>query len=152
MLLKNFLKTLSIFTGLSDRDFDSLAHALEIREYPDGHAIIQEGRRGKELYLLVEGRVKVSHYQDETGLLEQVNLLQPGELFGLLALVDHLPTSASCISEGPVKIGVLQHNACNLLQKSSAPIALGFQLAMAKQLASLLRHQEVILRSVPHQV
>jgi CRP/FNR family cyclic AMP-dependent transcriptional regulator len=152
MLLKNFLKTQSIFTGLSDRDFDSLAHALEIREYPDGHAIIQEGRRGKELYLLVEGRVKVSHYHDQTGLLEQINLLHPGELFGLLALVDQLPTSASCVSAGPVKIGVLQHNAYNLLKKSSAPIALGFQLAMAKQLASLLRHQEKLLKSIPLQV
>lgn len=149
MLLKNFLKTQSIFMGFSDHDFDSLAQALEIREYPDGHAIIQEGRRGKELYLLVEGRVKVAQYHDETGLLEQINLVQPGELFGLLSLIDHLPTSASCISAGPVKIGVLQHNAYNLLAKSSAPIALGFQLAMAKQLASLIRHQEEMLKSVP---
>lgn len=152
MLLKNFLKTQSIFTGLSDRDFDSLSHAFEIREYPDGHTIIQEGRSGKELYLLVEGRVKVDQYLAETGQLVQINLVQPGELFGLLALIDHFPTSASCIAAGPVKTGVLQHNAYTLLAQSSAPIALGFQLAMAKQLASLLRHQEEMLKSFPHQV
>ncbi|MHB1188394.1 cyclic nucleotide-binding domain-containing protein [Thiobacillus sp.] len=152
MMLKNFLKSQSVFTDLSDRDLDALAHALEIREYPDGHAIIQEGRSGKELYLLVEGRVNVAQYNDETGLMEQINLVQPGELFGLLSLVDHLPTSASCISAGPVKIGVLQHNAYNLLAQSSAPIALGFQLAMAKQLASVLRHQKEVLRSVPQQI
>jgi CRP/FNR family transcriptional regulator, cyclic AMP receptor protein len=152
MLLKNFLKSQSIFTGLSDRDFDAMAHAIEIREYPDGRAIIQEGRPGKELYLLVEGQVSVAQYHAKTGLLEQINLLQPGALFGLLSLVDHLPTSASCFSAGPVKIGVLQPSVYNLLAQSSAPIALGFQLAMAKQLASLLRHQEEILSSVPHQV
>jgi CRP-like cAMP-binding protein len=149
MLLKNFLKSQPIFSGLSDRDLDALAHALEIREYPDGHAIIKEGVSGKELYLLVEGQVKVAQYDVVSGLQEQIKLLQPGELFGLLSLIDHLPTSASCISVGPVKIGVLQHNAYNLLAKSSAPIALGFQLAIARQLAAVLRQQEDVLRSVP---
>jgi len=151
MLLKYFLKSQSVFADLSDRDLDALAHALEIREYPDGHTIIQEGRSGKELYLLVEGRVNVNQYIDETGEMEKINLVQPGELFGLLSLIDHLPTSASCISAGPVKIGVLQHNAYNLLAQSSAPIALGFQLAMTKQLASLLRHQEETLKRLPPQ-
>jgi len=152
MLLKNFLKSQSVFTDLSDRDLDALAHALEIQRYPDGHTIIQEGLSGKKLYLLVEGRVNVAQYNHETGLMEHINLVQPGELFGLLSLIDQFPTSASCISAGPVKIGVLQHNAYNLLSHSSAPIALGFQLAMAKQLASVLRHQEEILRSAPPQV
>jgi len=152
MLLKNFLKSQPIFIGLRDHDLDALARAIEIREFPDGHAIIQEGRSGKELYLLIEGQVKVARYNAETGQLEQINLIQPGELFGMLSLIDHLSTSASCISAGAVKIGVLQRNAYNLLAQASAPIAQGFQLAVAKQLASLLRHQEKVLRSVPRQV
>jgi CRP-like cAMP-binding protein len=152
LLLKNFLKSQPIFIGLRDRDLDALARAIEIREFPAGHAIIQEGRSGKELYLLIEGQVKVAQYNAETGQLEEINLIQPGELFGLLSLIDHLSTSASCISAGPVKIGVLQRNAYNLLAQASAPIAQGFQLAVAKQLALLLRHQEKLLRSVPHRV
>lgn len=146
MLLKNFLKSHSIFADLSDRDLDALVLALEIRDYPDQHIIIKEGRSGKELYVLLEGRIEVAQYNAATGLLEEINLIQPGELFGLLSLVDHLPTSACCISAGPVKVGVLQHNAFTLLAQSSAPIALGFQLATGKQLASVLRHQEEILK------
>lgn len=152
MLLKNFLKSQSVFEGLSDHDYDALAHAFEIREYPDGHTIIKEGKSGKELYLLVEGQVKVARYNAVTGLLEEINLVQPGELFGLISLVDHLPISASCISAGPVKIGVLQHSGYDLLAHSFAPIALEFQLAMAKQLASVLRHQEETLRSISQKV
>jgi len=149
MLLKNFLKRQPIFIGLSDRDLDALARAIEIREYPDGYAIIQEGRSGKELFLLVEGQVKVAQYNAGTGRLEQINLVQPGELFGLLSLIDHLSASASCISVGPVKIGVLQRNAYNLLAQASAPIAHGFQLAIVKQLTMVLRHQERTLRTIP---
>lgn len=147
MLLKNFLKSQPIFFGLSDRDLDALAQALEVRQHPDKHTIIQEGRSGKELYLLIEGQVQVSKYNKKTGQLEQINLVQPGELFGLLSLIDHSATSANCIAVGPVKIGVLQRNAFNLLAQASAPIAHGFQIATAKQLASVLHHQEKALKT-----
>lgn len=148
MLLKNFLKSQPIFVGLSDRDLDALAHAIEIREHPSQHTIIQEGRSGKELYLLIEGEVSVDKYNSKNGQLERINVLQPGELFGLLSLIDRLATSASCTSIGPVKVGVLQHNAFNLLAQASAPIAHGFQIATAKQLSSLLRHQEIMLGTI----
>lgn len=152
MLLKNFLKCQPIFRSLCDRDLDALARAIEVREHPDKHTIIQEGLSGKELYLLIEGQVSVVKYNLKNGQLERINLVQPGELFGLLSLIDHLTTSASCISYGPVKIGVLQRNAYNLLAQASAPIAHGFQIATAKQLASVLRHQEKALRTVPFHI
>lgn len=150
MLLKHFLKSQPIFFGLSDRDLDALARALEVREHPDKHAIIQEGRTGKELYLLIEGEVQVSKYNTKTGQLEPINRVKPGELFGLLALIDHSTTTANCIAVGPVKVGVLQRNAFNLLAQASAPIAHGFQIATAKQLASVLRHQEKALSRIAH--
>lgn len=145
MLLKHFLKSQPIFFSLSDRDLDALAHALEVRQYPDRHCIIQEGRSGKELYLLIEGEIQVSKYNTKNGQLEPINLVKPGELFGLLSLIDHSTTSANCIAVGPVKVGVLQRNAFNLLEQASAPIAHGFQIATAKQLASVLQHQEKAL-------
>ena len=69
MLLRNFLKSQSVFKGLSDHDCDALAHAFGVRGCPDGHTIIKEGQTGKELYLLVEGHVKVARYNSVTGLL-----------------------------------------------------------------------------------
>jgi CRP-like cAMP-binding protein len=148
MLLKNFLKSHSVFHHLPDRDLDALAHAFMIREYGDGQTIIKEGKSGKELYLLVEGQVKVAHYHPLKGSLEDLKLLHPGELFGLLSLVDHLPSAASCIAVGPVKVGVLPRTGYNLLAQSAAPIALGFQLAVAHQLAADLRHRDETLRSM----
>jgi CRP-like cAMP-binding protein len=148
MLLKNFLKSQSVFHNLSDQELDALAHAFMIREYADDQAIIQEGKSGKELYLLVEGQVKVAHYDPLSGSLEGLKLLQPGELFGVLSLVDHLPSAASCIAVGSVKVGVLQRSGYNLLAQSAAPIALGFQLALARQLAADLRHRDETLRSL----
>lgn len=148
MILKNFIKSHSVFQGLSDRDLDALAHAFMIKEYADGQGIIQEGKSGKELYLLVEGRVKVAHYNPVDGALEELKQLSPGEIFGLLSLVDRLPSAASCIAVGPVKVGVLQRSGYDMLARSASPIALGFQLAVARQLASDLRHRDDMLRGL----
>jgi hypothetical protein len=49
---------------------------------------------------------------------------------------------------GSVKVGVLQRSGYNLLAQSAAPIALGFQLALARQLAADLRHRDETLRSL----
>lgn len=146
MQLKHFLKSHSLFRNLSVSDCDALAHAFEIREYAAGDGIVREGKPGKELYLLIEGEVRVTQYNLVTGELEERKALRPGELFGLLSLIDHLPTAAGCVATTPVKVGVLGRTGYNLLAQSAAPIALSFQFAVAKQLAADLRHQDESLR------
>ena len=148
MLLKNFLKSQSVFSGVAENDLDALSLAIYVQEFPDASIIVQEGKQGKELYLLVEGKVKVTHYAPLSGVLEVLNELKAGELFGVLSLVDHLPSAASCVAVGAVKVGILPRTAYNLLAKSSAPIALNFQLAVAKQIANDLRHRNDTLRSL----
>ena len=148
MLLKNFLKSQSVFSGVAENDLDALSLAIYVQEFPDASIIVQEGKQGKELYLLVEGKVKVTHYAPLSGVLEVLNELKAGELFGVLSLVDHLPSAASCVAVGAVKVGILPRTAYNLLAKSSAPIALNFQLAVARQIANDLRHRNDTLRSL----
>lgn len=150
MLLKSFLKRQSYFKHLSEPDLDALAHAIYVESYPDGHLFAQEGKLGKEMYVLVEGEVKVMRYNPATSESEELKSLKPGEMFGLLSLTDHLPAVASCLAHGPVKVGVLPRTGYNLLSRSAVPIALGFQLAVAKQLASDIRHRNHTLRGLLH--
>jgi len=148
MFLKNFLKSQSVFGGLAENDLDALSRAIYVQEFPDASTIVQEGKQGKELYLLVEGKVKVTHYHPLSGVLNVLKELKAGELFGVLSLVDHLPSAASCVAIGAVKVGILPRTAYNLLAKSSAPIALNFQLAVARQIANDLRHRNDTLRGL----
>lgn len=148
MFLKNFLKSESVFGSLAENDLDALSRAIYVQEFPDAYTIVQEGKQGKELYLLVEGKVNVTHYHPLTGVLNVLKVLEAGEVFGVLSLVDHLPSAATCVAAGPVKVGILPRSAYNLLAKSSAPIALRFQLAVASQIANDLRHRNDTLRSL----
>jgi len=135
-----------MFKHLAEHDLDALARAIYIEEFPAEQVLVEEGKLGKVLYLLVEGEIKVMHYEPLSGVLEELKTLKPGEMFGLLSLVDHLPAAASCVAHGPVKVGILPRTGYNFLSKSVAPIALGFQLAVAGQLASDLRHRNETLR------
>jgi CRP-like cAMP-binding protein len=147
MLLKSFLKCQSFFKNLTEPDLDALARAIYVEDRPAGHLLVQEGKLGKDLYILVEGEVKVTRYNPLNGESEELKVLKPGEMFGLLSLADRLPAAASCVAHGPVKVGILTRTGYNLLSKSAAPIALGFQFAVAEQLASDIRQRNVSLRS-----
>lgn len=148
MLLKSFLKCQSNFKHLPEPDLDALAHAFYVEDRPDGYLLVQEGKPGKNLYILVEGDVRAVRYNPLTGELEELKKIQPGEMFGLLSLADHQPAVASCVAHGPVKVGILPRTGYNVLSKSAAPIALGFQLAIAEQLASDIRSRNNTLRGL----
>lgn len=148
MLLKSFLKFQSHFKHLTESDLDALTHAIYVEDRPAGQLLVQEGKLGKELYILVEGEVEIMRYNPLTGASEELKVLKPGEMFGLLSLADHLPAAASCVAHGPVKVGILTRTGYNLLSKSAAPIALGFQFAVAEQLASDIRHRNNTLRGL----
>lgn len=148
MLLKSFLKRHSSFKHLAEPDLDALAHAFYVEDRPAEHLLVQEGKRGKNLYILVEGEVRVTRYNPITGESEELKMIKPGEMFGLLSLADHLPAVASCVAHGPVKVGILPRTGYDILSKSAAPIALGFQLAMAEQLASDIRYRNNTLRGL----
>jgi CRP-like cAMP-binding protein len=148
MLLKSFLKRQSNFKHLTETDLDALARALSIEDRPAGDLLVQEGKIGKDLYVLVEGEVRVTRYNPLTGESEELKMIKPGEMFGLLSLADNLPAVASCVAHGAVKVGILPRTGYHLLSRSAAPIALGFQLAMAEQLASDIRSRNNTLRGL----
>lgn len=148
MLLKSFLKRHTHFKHLTEPDLNTLAQAIYVEEKPTETLLVQEGKLGKDLYILVEGEVKVLRYNPLTGESEELKTIQPGEMFGLLSLADHLPAVASCVAHGPIKVGILPRTGYNFLSKSAAPIALGFQLAVAEQLASDIRHRNNTLRGL----
>lgn len=148
MLFKNFLKTLPSFQFFSETDIDALSKAMYVREYPEGHTFIRQGQKGKELYLLVEGKVNVSRYDDLTGASDNLKTLLAGEIFGLLSLIDTLPAAASCTALEPVKVANLSRTTYNLLFQSAAPIAYHFQYLVAQQLARDLYDRNESLRKL----
>ena len=56
--------------------------------------VFEENSRGREMYVIHSGRVKISK-SDEAGHETVLAILESGEMFGEMALVDQTPRSAA---------------------------------------------------------
>lgn len=94
---KAFLKRVALFSGLGERQLDTLAAASVRRSFPRGRMIVAEGESSQSLYILLSGSAKVQR-SDTEGKEVILAVLEPGECFGEMSLLDNEPRSASVIT------------------------------------------------------
>ena len=70
--------------------------------YEDKSIIFLEGETGNELYVIQEGRVKISKFINNEEVL--FDILKKGDIFGEMAIIENKPRNASAFSEGQVKL------------------------------------------------
>ncbi len=70
------------------------------RTYPDDTMIFSEHEPGNELYIIQQGKVKITKIINNQEVLLAV--LQEGDIFGEMALLENKPRSASAIAYGDV--------------------------------------------------
>lgn len=64
--------------------------------------IFLEGEVGNELYVIQEGRVKITKFLNDEEVL--LDILKKGDIFGEMAIIENKPRNASAFSEGEVKL------------------------------------------------
>lgn len=139
MHLNEFLLASPMFAGFSPDELESLSRSMRIEHYPDGHVFMCEGEPGDALYLILDGQVAVTRLNRQNRAVDRLHTMAAGELFGLIALVDHGKRTATCTAAGAVTAASLPVTAFALLYDSNAPIAHHFQLMIARQLAHDMR-------------
>ncbi len=135
----DFLQSVPILAEFEAQELAVLEQAMVLRAYPDGHTFVGEDKRGSEIFLLVEGEVVATHKRAVLRGQDIYEHLRPGDLFGLVALVDHRREWATYRAVGPVSAASLPYNVFELLFTANAPIAHHFQHLIALQLAHDLR-------------
>jgi MFS family permease len=84
---------------------EQVAGDLSEVSYAAGEPIIREGEVGDRFYILASGRTSV------TSAGEERPELGPGDSFGEIALVRHVPRTASVVAIGPVEVFTLDRDA-----------------------------------------
>ncbi len=143
-----YLKHINLFSNIDEREMQELAERTTMREFSRGKLILHPDAPPEMVYLIKEGRVKVSRYSP--GGREQIlALLEPGDLFGEFSLVGE---------REPVHVEAFEDSLICALPRAEF-IALirsqpGLMLHVMKILADRLRRAEeeiadIVFRTVP---
>jgi CRP-like cAMP-binding protein len=79
--------------GLSAAEMKLLATFSTEERFRDGSMIFREGEKGDKLYIVLDGRVRISKFIPGVGE-EALTVLDRGEFFGEMALIDDVARSA----------------------------------------------------------
>lgn len=88
------LDNVDLFRGLSSDELEALRRASVAREFSKNAVVIHEGDVADSLYIIERGRVKV-YCSDKNGKDFVLDILEDGDYFGELALLDDDKRSAS---------------------------------------------------------
>ncbi len=83
-----------IFEALSEEEAASIMQMARMMNHPAKHTVFQEGEPGDHLLVVMHGRVKVSLVSPD-GKEAILSILEPGDVFGEMALLDGEPRSAT---------------------------------------------------------
>ncbi len=132
MVTTEVLKAVPLFSGLTSGQLSMLAKCMMPQRYPRGADVLREGRLTDALYIMRSGRAKVFESRPD-GREVILSIMEPGDFFGEMALLDDLPRSA----------GVETLEACELMRISKADftrcLADSFELTTRIMLALVAR-------------
>lgn len=138
----------ALFRGLPAAALDDLARRIQVRTRPAGTLIVAQDEPGDSMYLLASGRVKVALF-GENGRELTLSLLQPGDFFGEMALLDSRPRSANVVALDDATVLQLTREAFLAHMKSHPQTALNI---IAELTARLRRADETIASLALHDV
>ena len=105
------------------------------KTYKDGEIICREGEEGRSMYVVQSGKVNVVKKITDGELV--LKTLETGDIFGEMALFDHLPRSATVRAEGEAV--VLSIDKKGFFAKASKDPTLAFNIleGMSKRIREL---------------
>ena len=135
MALDHVLKGCELFFELYEDEVTRILRSQEVHQYKPGEIIIKQGSQGDSIYVLLEGIAQVQKSLDN-GVKIDIEKLKPGEVFGLLMVLDDRPYGVDITArtrcaaleikhsavmdlfeKNPRIFGIIMLNICRLLGK-----------------------------------
>jgi hypothetical protein len=130
-------QTIPLFAGLRLSQAKIVTLMGELKTFPRGTPIIQQGEVGNEMYVLIKGTADVL-----IGSAEQrrkVRTLERGEVFGEMGLIRHHERTADVIANDDVEVIAVNENFLTRMQRRYPRIGAKIFLNIAKILSDRLQ-------------
>jgi CRP-like cAMP-binding protein len=104
------LSNMHLFRGLSTASLEHIAAIAGEESHQAGSFVFHEGELGDKLYLILEGKVRISRNLPGMGE-EALAVLGQGEAFGEMSLIDDTPRSADARVHERARLLVISREA-----------------------------------------
>lgn len=137
---------------LSPGEIDTLLHYARVERYPAGEEIYSKGSPGQSMMAVLRGTAKMTSVSSD-GKEIVLNIIDPGEIFGEIALLDGDERSADAVAMTDCEILVLNRRDFMPILEKRADIC----LILLRILCQRLRHtseqvEDVLFRHLESRV
>jgi CRP-like cAMP-binding protein len=122
------LKRTPLFAECSKAELIEVAICADEREAAEGDNLTEEGQRGREFFVLVEGDVAVRRGS------RKLADLGAGDWFGEMAILRYKPRAATVTATSPVRVLVISDRDFRRIVETTPRIALKVLRSVAQRL------------------
>lgn len=134
------LRACRLFARVDDVRLATVAASLRARRFRDGETIFHQDDLGDALHVVSRGAVKIVLPSAEDQEPVIVATLKPGDFFGVLALLDDAPRSATAVAHGSTETLILRREAFLALLDDDRSLRRALLAALADEIRSITAH------------
>jgi CRP/FNR family cyclic AMP-dependent transcriptional regulator len=135
---RNFLRRVPFFRHIPRKEYGRLFQALVKRHYEAGDVLFKEGDVGRALFILEWGQIEILR-KNAAGKPMRLALLDSGDYFGEISLLDDQPRTASAVAVTPSRVYLLYRTELESLLEYAPHAGAAIMAHLAEVLASRLR-------------
>ena len=122
------LANVPLFRACSKQDLRHIARLADPDEVKEGEVLVQEGKQGHELYVILSGQAGVRRKG------RNVATLGPGDYFGELAVLHPAPRTATVTAKTPMEVLIVTSRELSVLLEDVPVVARKLLTGMAGRL------------------
>jgi CRP/FNR family transcriptional regulator, cyclic AMP receptor protein len=139
----DFLKYVPIFSELEDITIEQISKIGIRKEFKKDSVVLFEHETGSALFVIVEGKVKISRVSDD-GREVILTILNESDFFGEMAIIDGLSRSANVTAMEDSELFIIQRNDFIALLQTHPEIS----ISLLKELTSRMRAADLKIKSL----
>jgi len=128
------LRRVPLFERLDPEDLQRVAAVAEERDFRDATTIVTEGEVGDELFVILEGVVRVER-QEADGSTRLIRTYEQGDHVGELAVLLERPRVASVVADGDVRTLVIGGEGLTSILRERPEAAMAMLQTLAERIS-----------------
>ena len=137
-LKPSMLRRIKVFAEMEENQIMSFCKYMQPMRVKQFAPVVKAGEPGDAMYLVLDGELRARVMMD--GKESTLAIIQAGEFFGEISLLDHGPRSADVVANLESVLLKIPLSAFDQIIKEAPALALPFFVALSRSVVSRLRH------------